>query len=106
MTANKQYIRDQLAFAKEGADNLAKRNGYYWHEWLMGPQGRCTAAFDRDGERWSLTFGWTPKEELGELAKRIEFMDHSMRISMGNFGSLKAGALMRMASEEQAGRAH
>lgn len=94
-----KHIRDQLKFAKEGAGNLAKRSGYFWTEWLKGREGRCTAAFDRDGERWSLSFAWTPREELGVLAKRIEYMDHCMRISMKEFGALKLGAAMREAQE-------
>jgi len=103
---NLQHIRDQLKFAKEGADNLAKRSGYYWHEWLSGPTGRCTAAFDREGERWSLAFAWTPKEELGVLAKRIEQMDFAMRTSIKEFASLKLGAMMRDAgASKMAGNA-
>lgn len=103
--ADAKYIRDQLAFAKEGADNLAKRNGYQWTTWLKGREGRCTASFERDGERWSLAFTWTPKEELGVLAARIERMDHCMRVAMKEFGALKLGALMREASHHQVGRA-
>ena len=99
MQTNKQYIRDQLAFAKQGAENLAKRNGYQRIEWLKAPNGKCSAAFDRDGERWSLSFTWTDKEELGALAERIEKMDFYMRLSMKEFGALKTGALMRQIGE-------
>lgn len=96
-----RHIRDQLRFAKEGADNLAKRAGYYWHEWLKGPRGICTAAFDREGQRWSLSFGWTRDEELGVLAKRIEKMDWTIRVAMKEFGALKLGAMMRDAAESK-----
>lgn len=94
-----KHIRDQLKFAREGADNLAKRNGYMWTNWLKGKHGQCTAAFDRDGERWSLGFCWTPAQPLEELAKNIEQMDYCMRVAQKEFGALKAGALMRQAAE-------
>lgn len=100
MNAAQTYIRDQLAFAKEGAENLAKRNGYYWSVWLK--EGKCTASFDRDGERWSLSFTWSPKEELGVLAQRIEHMDHCMQVAMKEFGALKVGAMVRDAERNQA----
>lgn len=88
-------MRDQLRYAKEGADNLAKRHGYMWTQWLKGRQGKCTAAFDRDGERWSLSFGWVQTMGLADLANRIEAMDYHMRICMKEFEALKLGATMR-----------
>lgn len=94
-----QEIRDQLKFAREGAQNLAKRNGYEWTRWLERPSGLTTASFEREGSRWSLSFQWTPAEELGVLAKRIEAMDHAMKIAMKEFGSLKAGQMMAQATE-------
>lgn len=100
-TLDRQHIRDQLKFAKQGADNLAKRSGYYWHEWLKGPTGRCTAAFDREGKRWSLSFTWTTREELGELAKRIEHMDYLVCIAMKEFAALKLGAAVRDEVEQK-----
>jgi len=93
------HIRDQLKFAREGAQNLAKRNGYVWTSWLKGKQGECTAAFDREGARWSLSFYWTPREELSELATRIENMDWCMRVAMKEFGALKLRALINQTSE-------
>lgn len=97
-----EELRDQLRFAKQGADNLAKRHGYQWAEWLNGRIGRCTAAFDRDGERWLLSFCWTPKQELGALADSIEKMDYCMMVAQKEFGALKAGAMMRAAADAQA----
>lgn len=91
---------DQLKFAKQGADNLAKRHGYMWTQWLSGRGGKCTAAFDRDGQRWSLSFHWVPAEGLGELAHRIEAMDHYMQVSQREFGALVAGAAMREAADK------
>lgn len=96
-----EEIRDQLKFAREGAQNLAKRNGYQWIRWLERPNGRTTAAFERDGSRWSLDFYWTPKEDLGALAKYIEQMDFAMRVAMKEFGSVKLGQLMRAANESE-----
>jgi len=95
-----EEIRDQLRFAKEGAQNLAKRNGYTWTRWLERPNGRTTAAFEREGHRWSLDFYWTPKQDLGELAKYIEQMDHCMRASMKEFGALKLGQMMAALQNE------
>ena len=90
---------DQLKFAKEGANNLAKRNGYMWTSWLQGRQGRTTAAFDREGQRWSLDFFWTPSQPLEELAKNIEQMDFLIVTAMKEFGALKLGAMVRQASD-------
>lgn len=92
-------ISDQLKFAKEGADNLARRNGYEWVNWLKGTRGICTAGFEREGERWSLDFSWTPNEPLELLANKIEQMDYCMVACMKEFGALKLGAAMRHASE-------
>jgi hypothetical protein len=99
MQSAESYIRDQLKFAKEGADNLAKRSGYVWTSWLKGKQGQCTASFDRDGERWSLGFQWTRSEALEVLAERIEQLDWCMRVAMKEFGALKVGAMMAQATE-------
>jgi hypothetical protein len=99
--AQLQHLRDQLKFAKEGADNLAKRSGYYWSDWLKAPNGKCTASFDREDKRWSLSFTWTPREELGELAKRIEHMDYLICIAMKEFAALKLGAAVRDEVEQK-----
>lgn len=99
MNAAQIELRDQLRYAKEGADNLARASGYRWSRWLEGSSGRCTAAFDRDGQTWSLTFTWTPREQLGALANNIERMDFLMKLAMKEFGALKAGAMMREAAE-------
>lgn len=93
------HIRDQLKFAKEGADNLAKRNGYAWTHWLKGRNGQCTATFEREGHNWSLNFYWTPREELGVLANHIEAMDFNMRVAMKEFSALKLGNLVKNAAE-------
>ena len=89
------HIHEQLKFAKRGARNLAKRNGYKWTRWLAGPQGQSTASFEREGELWSLSFCWTPRESLGALADRIEKMDHYMQTAMKEFNALRLGALVR-----------
>lgn len=90
-----EMMRDQLLYAKQGADNLAKASGYMWTDWLHGREGKCTAAFDREGERWSLSFGWVKANGLGDLAKKIEAMDYYMKVCMKEFQALKLGALMR-----------
>lgn len=100
MQTTKQYVRDQLKFAKQGADNLARKHGYAWATWLHGPRGECTATFEREGKRWSLPFYWTAAEDLGVLATRIEEMDFCMRAAMTNFEALKLGAHMRMTGGE------
>lgn len=92
---NAQYIRDQIAFAREGADNLARKHGYTWKQWLHGRRGVCQAGFERDGEFWSLSFTWTQKEELGILAKCIEEMDYCMRLAQKEFKALKLGAVTK-----------
>lgn len=95
MQSAKSFIEDQLKFAKDGADNLARRSGYRWINWRKGKAGLCTAGFDREGKTWSFDFYWTPKEELSVLANNIERMDYMMRVSMKEFGALKMGAMMR-----------
>jgi uncharacterized protein YebE (UPF0316 family) len=99
MQTVKSFVADQLKLAKEGADNLARRHGYSWTAWLKRPNGRCTAAFEREGERWSLDFYWTPREDLSVLADNIEKMDHLMQVAMKEFGALKTGAFMRQVRE-------
>ena len=93
MQSQASYMRDQLKFAKEGAGNLAKAGGYLWTRWLEGKQGRCTAAFEREGQRWSLDMHWRRDEPLEALAERIEQMDFMMRVAMREFGALKLGAM-------------
>jgi hypothetical protein len=92
---NKAHFEDQVRLAGAYAAKLAKRNGYYWKKWGEQPDGRCTAAFDREGETWSLSFSWHPSEGLDALKSRIENMDAAMLTAMRDFKGLKAGAAMR-----------
>lgn len=94
---NREQFEDQARLAGDYASKLARRNGYYWKKWGEAPAGKCTAAFDREGRTWSLTFTWHASEELEALKQRIEHMDHSMRAAMNEFGALKAGVAMREA---------
>ena len=94
------FVADQLKFAREGADNLARRNGYKWTNWLKSPGGRCKAGFEREGEFWSFDFYWTPKEELSVLAQNIERMNYMICMAMKEFSALKLGALMKQVSVE------
>lgn len=102
MNDAKQFIIDQLKFARQGAENLARRHGYRWIRWREGSMGRCTAGFDREGETWSFDFCWTPKEELSVLAENIERMDCMVQVAMKEFKSLKLGALTRQIGAEVA----
>ncbi len=100
MQSPEAFIADQLKFAKEGADNLARRHGYRWTNWLKAPGGRCTAGFEREGQFWSFDFYWSKKEDLSVLAHNIERMDYMVRVAMKEFASLKLGAMMRQVSKE------
>lgn len=102
MNDAKQFFIDQLKFAKDGAHNLARRHGYKWVNWRKGPNGRCTAGFEREGALWSFDFYWTPQEELSVLARNIEEMDFKMRVSMKEFGALKLGRMMHQIKTETA----
>jgi hypothetical protein len=102
MQSMKTFVSDQLKFAKQGAENLARMHHYRWINWRKGPRGRCTAGFEREGEVWSFDFYWTPKEPLEVLADKIEKMDYAMQIAMREFASLKLGAMMKQAGAEVA----
>lgn len=101
-----KFVSDQLKFARDGANNLARRNGYAWINWRKGSVGRFTAGFEREGQLWSFDFYWTPKEELTVLAENIERMDYMMQVAQKEFASLKMGALMKQHGATYPGVAH